>query len=107
MKLFGITVALVLLSSASLEADEGMWTYNRFPTTHFQKRYGFTPSAEWMDNLRLSSVRFNNGGSGSFVSPGGLVLTNQHVGADCIQKVSTQEHDYYKQGFSSKEYGKE
>lgn len=102
--IWGVGLAVALPAA---RADEGMWTYNNFPTAHVEKKYGFTPTAGWLDHLRLSSVRFNNGGSGSFVSPDGLVLTNHHVGADCIQKISSAGHDYYKGGFSSKEYGKE
>jgi hypothetical protein len=47
-------------------------------------------------------VRLNNGGSGSFVSPEGLLLTNHHVGADALQKLSPVDRDYYTQGFTAK-----
>jgi hypothetical protein len=80
-------------------ADEGMWTFDNPPTQQLQRKYGFTPTQAWLDHVRLSSVRFNDGGSGSFVSPNGLVLTNHHVAADELQKVSTPQHDYFNQGF--------
>lgn len=80
-------------------ADEGMWTFDNPPTKELQQRYGFTPTQPWLDHVRLSSVRFNDGGSGSFVSPNGLVLTNHHVAADQLQKISTPQHDYLKTGF--------
>ena len=64
--------------------------------------YGFEPSQEWLDHVRLSSVRFNNGGSGSFVSADGLTFTNHHVGAECIQQLSTGGTDYMKTGFYAK-----
>src|SRR5580658_8007355 len=83
-------------------ADEGMWLYNAFPSDRVQKQYGFLPTQKWLDHLRSSSVRFNNGGSGSFVSSDGLAFTNHHVGADCIAKLATSGHDYMKTGFYAK-----
>lgn len=80
-------------------ADEGMWTFDNPPVQQLQTRYGFTPTKAWLDHVRLSSVRFNDGGSGSFVSPTGLVLTNHHVAADELEKVSTPQHDYFNNGF--------
>ncbi|GAC1506345.1 MAG: S46 family peptidase [Terriglobales bacterium] len=76
-----------------------MWLYNAFPKAKVKAKYGFEPSQEWLDHVRLSSVRFNNGGSGSFVSPDGLTFTNHHVGAECIQQLSTGGKDYMKAGF--------
>ncbi len=93
----GLVVLLVLAAGAA--ADEGMWTFNGFPKQWLAQRYGFTPTDAWLDHLRLSSVRFNNGGSGSFVSPDGLVITNHHVGADCIEKLGSAERDYMASGF--------
>ena len=76
--------------SAALFAEEGMWTFDNPPLKQLQQQYGFTPAAQWLDHVRLSSIRFNDGGSGSFVSPNGLVLTNHHVALDQLQKVSTR-----------------
>jgi len=67
-----------------------------------KEKYGFEPTEAWIEHVMKSSVRFNSGGSGSFVSSNGLVLTNHHVGADTLHKVSTAEHDYYKEGFLAK-----
>ncbi|MGH9803970.1 MAG: S46 family peptidase, partial [Candidatus Acidiferrales bacterium] len=94
-----LAVVVFLVAAASVAADEGMWTYNNFPKKLLEERYGFAPSDAWLDHLRLASVRFNNGGSGSFASPEGLVITNHHVGTDCIQKLSSAEHDYTATGF--------
>ncbi len=80
-------------------ADEGMWTFDNPPIKQLQAKYGFTPTKEWLDRVRLASVRFNSGGSGSFVSPHGLVLTNHHIALDDLQKNSTAAHDYVKNGF--------
>ncbi len=90
---------LVLVLAAAVAADEGLWTFNNIPKQLLEQRYGFSPSDAWLDHLRLSSVRFNNGGSGSFVSPDGLAMTNHHVGSDCIQELSSAEHDYMANGF--------
>jgi hypothetical protein len=95
------------LGSSVARADEGMWLYNAFPAEKVQKQYGFLPTQEWLDHLRLSSVRFNNGGSGSFVSADGLAFTNHHVGADCIEKLATSGEDYMKTGFYAKTQAEE
>ena len=89
----------LLIGSAPSRADEGMWTFDNPPIKQLQEKYHFTPTQEWLDHLRLSCVRFNDGGSGSFVSPHGLVLTNHHVARGQLQKSSTAEHDYIKNGF--------
>ena len=80
-------------------ADEGMWTFDNPPLKQLKERYGFTPTQEWLDHVRLSSVRFMDGGSGSFISPNGLVLTNHHVAVGQLQKISTAERDYVATGF--------
>lgn len=82
--------------------DEGMWLYNNPPRQVLKERYGFDPTDAWLDHVRLSSVRFNSGGSGSFVSPDGLVMTNHHVGADDLQKLSTPEKNYLRDGFHAR-----
>jgi len=79
--------------------DEGMWTFDNLPLKILQQKYGFTPSQQWLDHVRLSCVRLNDGGSGSFVSPNGLLLTNHHVARGQLQKNSTKEHDYIRDGF--------
>jgi hypothetical protein len=89
----------LLIASAPSRADEGMWTFDNPPIKRLQEKYHFTPTQEWLDHVRLSCVRFNDGGSGSFVSPHGLVLTNHHVARGQLQKSSTAEHDYIKGGF--------
>lgn len=100
-------LALALVGALPLLADEGMWPYNNIPAAQMKQKYGWAPDQSWLDHMRLSSVRFNNGGSGSFVSPTGLVLTNHHVGANCIQKISTPEHDYVKAGYRAKNASQE
>jgi len=80
-------------------ADEGMWTFNNVPRAEIKKKYGFDVTDEWLKKAQLASVRFNNGGSGSFVSPNGLVLTNYHIVEDIVNEVSTPEKDLAKEGF--------
>src|SRR5215216_2921890 len=93
-------IAIFAISSINIaRADEGMWTFNNVPKTEIQKRYGFDVTDAWLKKVQLASVRFNNGGSGSFVSPDGLVLTNHHVASDTLQKISTPEKDYVNEGF--------
>jgi len=92
--------ALLLAAVApAILAEEGMWTYDNPPLKQLAEKYNFTPSQQWLDHLRLSSVRLNDGGSGSFVSADGLLLTNHHVARGQLQKNSTPEHDYIKNGF--------
>jgi hypothetical protein len=85
--------------AACVSAEEGMWTFDNLPVKQLQERYGFTPTQQWLDHVRLASVRLNDGGSGSFISPDGLLLTNHHVARGQLQKNSTPEHNYIRDGF--------
>jgi len=93
-----VLLAAALFCSA-IPADEGMWTFDNPPLKQLQEKYNFTPTQQWLDHLRLSCVRLNDGGSGSFVSPHGLLLTNHHVALGQLQKNSSAEHDYVRDGF--------
>jgi hypothetical protein len=92
------TLLFILFSVLLGHAEEGMWTFDNPPRAILKERYGFEATEAWLDHLRLSSVRFG-GGSGSFVSANGLVITNHHVGRGQIQKLSTREKDYVAHGF--------
>ncbi len=100
-------LACAFIFSNLAAADEGMWLYNEAPKDKIKAKYGFELTPEWLNHLRLSSVRFNNGGSGSFVSADGLTFTNHHVGAACVQQLSTEGHDYIKTGFYAKTQAEE
>ena len=88
-----------LLLGPTLYADEGMWTFDNPPLRQLKEKYNFTPTQPWLDHLRLSCVRLNDGGSGSFVSAHGLLLTNHHVALGQLQKNSSAQHDYVRDGF--------
>ena len=97
---FVFLIPVLLLAMAAIaRAEEGMWTFDNPPLKELAEKYNFHPTQDWLDHLRLSSVRLNDGGSGSFVSPNGLLLTNHHVARDQLQKNSTPEHNYVRDGF--------
>jgi Peptidase S46 len=96
-----------LLAPSLALAREGMWTYDTPPMAQLKDRYGFTPTQEWLDHLRLASVRYGSGGSGSFVSANGLSMTNHHVALSCVQKISTETKNYVMDGFSARTQAEE
>ena len=93
-----VFLVLVLVAAGSAFADEGLWLFNMPPAQILKAKYNFAVTPEWLDHLRLSSVKFP-GGSGSFIAPDGLVLTNHHVGQGSIQQLSTKDRDLMKTGF--------
>src|ERR1041385_8249821 len=95
-------LALVLTAFSSAFADEGMWLFNNPPLKQLKEKYNFEPTPQWLEHLQKSSVRFNSGGSGSFVSSTGLAITNHHVGLDTLQKISTEKNNYVRDGFYAK-----
>jgi len=97
-----IAIAFCLIFVPAQFADEGVWTFDNPPLKQWKEKYGFEPSQAWLDHVRLSTVRLSEGaggGTGSFVSAGGLVFTNQHVGAGQVAKLSTGGRDLVKEGF--------
>ena len=97
----------IAFCGAAAWGDEGMWLFNNPPKKILKERHGFEPDQAWYDHLRLASVRFNAGGSGSFVSSSGLVLTNQHVGADAVQKLGSKTANLLANGFYAKTQAEE
>ena len=103
--LAAMVLTCFLLSPSTLEnssADEGMWLFNNLPLKHLREQHNFEPTAEWAERLMKSSVRFNVGGSASFISSNGLVLTNHHVGRDTLFKLSSEGNDILANGFLAK-----
>src|SRR5882762_7047130 len=111
LRKFVCALVLALFSLQTLNftarADEGMWTFNNVPRAEIKKKYGFDITDEWLKKVQFASVRFNNGGSGSFVSPNGLVLTNYHIVEDIVNEVSTAEKDLAKEGFVARNRAEE
>ena len=103
--LLGVFLSIFLLTtvlgsfSSRAAADEGMWLFSNLPLKYLAEKYDFRPDDQWANKLMRSSVRFNVGGSASFVSPRGLVLTNHHVGSDTLQKLSSEGNDILANGF--------
>jgi Peptidase S46 len=88
-----------VVSVSRVSADEGMWTFNNFPSRAVGERYGFTPAQAWLDHVRNASLRVAEGCSASFISPHGLVMTNYHCVIDCVKAVSTAQQDLVNSGF--------
>ncbi len=97
----GAALVGLCMIPTNLPADEGMWLFNNPPRAQL-KKHGFEPTEKWLNHVRLASVRFNSGGSGSFVSPDGLVMTNHHVASDDLAKLSTEKNNYLRDGFHAK-----
>lgn len=92
-------MSIVLACATPTLGDEGMWLFNDLPRDWLKAQHNFDATPEWAEHVMLSSVRFNSGGSASFISSSGLVLTNHHVASDTLQKLSTPEHNYIEDGF--------
>ncbi|HKO43518.1 MAG TPA: S46 family peptidase [Pyrinomonadaceae bacterium] len=108
MLVCALIVALFTFQAMPVRAlDEGMWTFNNVPRADIKKKYGFEVTDDWLKKVQLASVRFNNGGSGSFVSPNGLVLTNYHIVEDIVGELSSAEKDYAKEGFVARTQAEE
>jgi len=104
-----VVVALFSLQTfqSAARADEGMWPFNNIPRAEIKKKYGFDVTDAWLEKVQTASVRFNNGGSGSFVSANGLVLTNYHIVEDFVGELSTAQKDYAKEGFVARTQSEE
>src|SRR5436189_5615017 len=103
----GLTIVCAIGLATVARADEGMWLFSAPPLKQLKEKYQFEPSPQWFEHLQKASVRFNSGGSGSFVSSNGLVITNHHVGADTLQKMGSAEHNYLRDGLYAKMQGDE
>ncbi len=102
-----ISYSFLLLATLFLAAEEGMWTLNNIPVQAIEKQYGVHLDPLWIDHVQKSCLRVSLGGSASFVSPQGLVITNHHVGSSAIYHLSTKENDLMENGFLAKTLGEE
>ncbi|MBK8315558.1 MAG: S46 family peptidase [Acidobacteria bacterium] len=95
-------------------ADEGMWLPDRLdklPLAQLKKK-GFELKPEEVystanPSLKDAVVQISIGGTGSFVSPEGLIVTNHHVAFGAVTRASTTEKDYINNGFLAKARGEE
>ncbi len=92
-------VATFALAAQPAMADEGMWTFDNFPTAQVKEAYGWAPDQQWLDDVQAAAVRLTGGCSASFVSGQGLILTNHHCVASCLFDNSRQGSDYLKNGY--------
>ena len=99
MRRFGLAALVLGGAAMTATADEGMWLPNDPPRELLKKRYGYDLSDDFLKRAMFASVRLNSGGSGGFVSPDGLLVTNHHVAADSVQKLSKPGQDLYADGF--------
>jgi hypothetical protein len=99
--LAGVVLVCVVLTQ-SMQADEGMWTFDNFPSKTVAAKYGFTTTQAWLDHVRLSTLRIAGGCSASFISAQGLVMTNHHCVVDCVDNLSTPQQNFVETGFSAK-----
>jgi hypothetical protein len=97
----GVSLVCLVFAQAA-QAEEGMWTFDNFPSKTVGTKYGFTPSQDWLDHVRLSSLRIAGGCSASFISPEGLVMTNHHCVVGCVEQISTPEQNLEENGYSAK-----
>src|SRR5438876_8885164 len=106
-RLIAMVFSLVAGSQISAHADEGMWLFNDPPRKLLKERHHFDATDTWLEHVQKSSVRFNSGGSGSFLSEDGLIMSNHHVGADALQKLGEKTHDYLRNGFQARTLAEE
>jgi peptidase S46-like protein len=98
---------LAFLTAVSLpvsiaKADEGMWTFDSFPAAKMRADYGWAPDQAWLDKVQSAAVRLTGGCSASFVSDAGLILTNHHCVATCVEQNSTADSNILKTGYTAR-----
>src|SRR5665213_2716655 len=97
--LIAALAAIAVCAAGAALADEGMWTFDNFPSAAVKAKYGVDIDKAWLDRVQGATARLSVGCSSSIVSGGGLVLTNHNCASDCAQDLSTADRDYLKAGF--------
>jgi hypothetical protein len=97
--LFRVSTLLLICIAAPALADEGMWTFDNFPTAKMQAKYGWAPDAAWLQHAQVASIRLAGGCSASLVSSDGLVMTNHHCARACVAELADAAHDYTANGY--------
>jgi hypothetical protein len=100
--LLRVLLLVCFVLTQSIQAEEGMWTFDNFPSKMVAAKYGFTPSQSWLDHVRTASLRIAGGCSAAFISGEGLVMTNHHCVVDCVEQLSTAQQNLVETGFSAK-----
>jgi hypothetical protein len=77
-----------LVAVADARAEEGFWPFARFPAAAMAETHGWAPDGAWIARASAASARLSSGCSAAIVSREGLVLTNQHCLAPCLQEAS-------------------
>jgi Peptidase S46 len=96
----GLLLVLAFLSVFPAFADEGMWTFDEFPSGSVKRQYGADITPAWLDHVRLSTIRLTNC-TAAFVSPEGLILTNHHCIESCLAELSSKDKSLMELGFSA------
>src|SRR5271170_2017400 len=96
----GFLLVLTCLAALPALADEGMWTFDNFPSGAVKQHYEADITPAWLDHVRLSTIRLTNC-TASFVSPEGLILTNHHCVESCLAELSSKEKSLVELGFAA------
>ena len=102
-----VSAALAFMLPGTARADEGMWTFDAFPAARMKQAYGWAPNQAWLDKTRAAAVRLTGGCSASFVSDAGLILTNHHCVATCVEDNSSAENNILAKGFTARSISEE
>src|ERR1700733_8340535 len=96
----GILLVLASLAARPAFPDEGMVTFDNFPSSAVKQHYGVDITPAWLDHVRLSTIRLTNC-TASFVSPEGLILTNHHCVESCLAELSSKDKSLVQLGFAA------
>ncbi|NJC05104.1 V8-like Glu-specific endopeptidase [Sphingomonas kaistensis] len=102
-----VSASLAFMLPGAARADEGMWTFDAFPAARMKAAYGWAPDQAWLDKTRAAAVRLTGGCSASFVSATGLILTNHHCVATCVEENSTADNNILVKGFTARSTAEE